>query len=85
MSAPDQGLFTPLDALRQLVATAERAFDAGQPYEEVRALQRLIDRTDAELDRIGLEWRRDGATWAEIGELMGMSKQGAQQRFGSLR
>jgi DNA-directed RNA polymerase specialized sigma24 family protein len=85
MTAPDQGLFTPLDPLRQLVAAAEQAFDAGQTYEEVRALQRLVSRTDAELDRIGLECRYDGWTYAAIGDLFGMTRQGARQRFGSLR
>lgn len=85
MSAPDQGLFTPHHQLAQLVTTAEQAFDAQQIYEEVRALQRLIVRTDAELDRIGLELCRDGWTYVAIGDLFGMSRQGARQRFGSLR
>lgn len=47
------------DELRERLAAAERAIDAG-----VR------------------RGRRAGATWGEVGRALGMSRQGARQRFG---
>jgi hypothetical protein len=59
---------------------------------ETRAWQRLLDQVVAARECLAaLEFetvqvvREAGATWEEIGEALGMSRQAARQRFGQPR
>lgn len=84
MSAPEAGLFSRLDGLQVLLTAAEEAAEAGAVHSEVKRLQALMLAADHELDLIGHRLRAGGWTFAAIGDLFGMSKQGAQYRFGKL-
>ena len=54
---------------------------AREPLERVDAARRLRDAAD-QLEAAAIDAAREtGTTWGEIGELYGLTKQGAQQRF----
>jgi hypothetical protein len=79
-------------------ALVRRSEAAGADFEAYRELVKLVDRghgyaalLEAEKVRRSLdgltrlavdEARRKGATWVQIGAALGLSKQGAQQRYG---
>ena len=52
--------------------------------EQIRDLSEELSRTKAQLDRLAIEARLAGCTWAGIGNALGMSKQAAQRRFSTL-
>jgi len=49
----------------------------------VDASRRLHDLSDELVERFVTDARRDGLSWAEIGDLFGTSKQAAQKRYGA--
>lgn len=63
----------------------ERALDdlgrAKAPADRLRAARRVREAAD-KLETANIEAAREaGLTWAEVGALYGLTKQGAQQRF----
>lgn len=74
--------FPTLESLIQLV---EHEQPGGDPLEQltesVILSGRLADVADELVGRFVENARSSGATWAEIGECMGVSKQAAQKRF----
>ena len=52
------------------------------PSERLRVLALLPPPMDAALRTTVAELRSTGTTWEAIGDLLGISKQAAQQRFG---
>lgn len=71
MRPPDQRIERDLAALREAADPLARV-EAG------RRLRRDAERLEGELVAAA---RTDGASWAKIGKLYGVSKQAAQQRF----
>lgn len=62
---------------------------AGQPKPPLAQLRRAVEvagdvatTTDDLVDHFVAGARRDGCSWADIGAILGVSRQGAQQRFG---
>jgi hypothetical protein len=70
-----------LTAARQEAASAHRASDLYEVLSHVT--NALHDAIEAEARTVAV-WRSWGATWTEVGEFYGTSKQAAQQRFGHL-
>lgn len=68
---------------RVLRGTARRAAEI-DPSELVE-LVRLRDDLDDAIHMVVAGVRRSGATWEEIGSALGMTRQAAQQRWGSSR
>jgi len=69
---------------KRLAAVIEELRSASDEPDVLARLDLLRDAREAleRLERSHAEAARDaGRTWAEIGELYGLSKQGAQQRF----
>jgi len=71
------------------VAAMRQALDAlakeTEPLRQLDAVRRARDAAE-ELERAHVKAARDaGCTWAEIGKLYGLTKQGAQQRFREVR
>jgi hypothetical protein len=64
------------------ISAALRALDvAGEPMSRLEAARCLREAAE-ELEAAQVEAaRKAGATWIEIGERYGLTKQGAQQRF----
>ena len=52
------------------------------PLEVVRAAHKCRDAAEALLAAAVQEARREGRTWQEIGEVLGVSRQAAFQRYG---
>jgi len=44
--------------------------------------RRVVDGLDAEIEVAVAHLRVDGASWAQVGRALGVSRQGARQRFG---
>lgn len=58
---------------------------AGPPQEALASLRRLVDDHLPWLERRAvMAARGEGFSWAEIGRLLGCSRQAARQRFGGL-
>ena len=53
----------------------ERVFEAG--LREIVATRRVLDSMESKLVA---KAREDGATWAQLGELLGLTRQGARAR-----
>jgi hypothetical protein len=78
---------------RDLTAAQAQAivdeFDAGHDYvvtgadalEELRAAVAARREADSRIEAAALQARRDGASWGVIGAQLGMTRQGARQRF----
>ena len=70
------------------VAEGRRADEATQAANELETL-RLLTLLAAEAEHLRATYAyvavMDGATWSEVGQAAGMSKQGAQQRWGKNR
>lgn len=49
--------------------------------DQIIAAVELLDGAARELEALVFEARSQGVTWAELGELMGVTKQAVQQRF----
>lgn len=52
--------------------------------ERIKAAHAALDRAKADLTAAVRDARRRGATWAEIGEALGMTRQAAFKRFGEV-
>ena len=65
---------------------AARVTDALARLEELAAARtearRVVDGLDAEIGVAVAHLRVDGASWAQVGRALGISRQGARQRFG---
>jgi len=65
---------------------AARVTDALVRLEELAAARaearRVVEGLDAEIDAAVAHLRVDGASWAQVGRALGISRQGARQRFG---
>ena len=74
-------MVSPRDLRARIKAESDAYRAAREPLERVDAARRLREAAD-QLEADAIETARDaGTTWAEIGELYGLTKQGAQQRF----
>jgi len=66
--------------------TAARVADALVRLEELAAARaearRVVDGLDDEIEAAVAHLRVDGASWAQVGRALGISRQGARQRFG---
>jgi hypothetical protein len=70
-----------LDGARLMVRSASRRSTADLP--DLVALVKLDHEVDAALHTMVARLRaEDGASWADIGRVLGTSRQAAQQRFG---
>lgn len=67
---------SPADLLR-------RSFE-GDGLDRLEAIDALITDLLNELDFAALTARAEGATWQEIADAYGTTRQGAQQRWGSI-
>ena len=47
--------------------------------------RRVVDGLDDEIEAAVAHLRVDGASWAQVGRALGVSRQGARQRFGDAR
>lgn len=75
--------------------TTQPPFDADEAHRQrhdtefVKRKHLVALRLAAEVGQDPTPWatnaREKGATWAEIGEVLGITKQGAQQRFGGMQ
>ncbi len=65
---------------------AARVTDALAQLRELAAARaearRVVDGLDAEVEVAVAHLRVDGASWAQVGQALGISRQGARQRFG---
>jgi hypothetical protein len=65
---------------------AARVTDALAHLRELAAARaearRVVDGLDAEVEVAVAHLRVDGASWARVGRALGISRQGARQRFG---
>ena len=48
-------------------------------------VRRVVDGLDEEIEAVVAHLRVDGASWAQVGRALGISRQGARQRFGDAR
>ncbi|RIX30874.1 hypothetical protein [Amnibacterium setariae] len=71
---------SPTAALDRAVETLRRDPDPLTRLDSVRRARERLEQLEAEAVR---DARAAGATWKSIGALYGLSKQGAQQRFGT--
>ena len=72
--------------LDQLIAQVDEQAMGDEPLARVAAARdlcsELTDLGDRLVDHVVEDARRDGCSWAEIGSVLGVSRQGAQQRYG---
>ena len=70
-----------LGMVRRMIRAAGRRVAQGDEFElaELAALQSELESVTAQAVAA---WRADGRSWASIGDALGISKQGAQQRYG---
>ena len=72
---------SPRDLRLRIKAEADAHRAAKDPLERLDAARRLREAAD-ELEASAIEAAREaGTTWGDIGDLYGLTKQGAQQRF----
>jgi hypothetical protein len=74
--------------LQELIAQAERQTMSDDPLARVAAARDLCAEIvllgDQVVDHFVDAARREGCSWAQIGSVLGVSRQGAQQRYGGL-
>lgn len=74
--------------LQELIAQAERQTLTDEPLAQVAAARDLCAELsvlgDQVVDHFVDAARREGCSWAQIGSVLGVSRQGAQQRYGGL-
>lgn len=79
----------PSVKLDSLIARAEEAALSDEPLARVAAARDLCRELnvlgDEVVDHFVLEARRNGCSWAQIGSVLGVTRQGAQQRYGMQR
>lgn len=84
----DEQRMRPALALEDLYRLVEARASEGGPLARLRAAvetaEELHELGDELVDRVVREARDSGSSWAEIGALLGVSKQAAQQRFTAL-
>lgn len=73
-----------LAAVRRMIRAAGRRVAEADEV-ELADLAALRDEVDDVIARAVASWRARGESWATIGEALGISKQGAQQRYGQTR
>lgn len=77
----------PVDRAAETVAlalgTATRALAAGRPLDAAESLRLAGAALDALQRRAVREAREAGASWSDVGAVLGTSKQAAQQRYGA--
>ena len=84
--ATEQTLRERTAALAREVLAAEAGFRSAGPGEFrdiIHAAQIVAHEADQPHNRWALAARREGMSWAEVGDALGISKQAAQQRFRS--
>jgi hypothetical protein len=75
---------TPIDGAQLPLTDLARAAEASESaLARLRALSVLIDRAEQERRAAAAQARRTGASWAQMAEQLGTSRQAAQQRYGS--
>jgi hypothetical protein len=83
----DEHMTTPI-GLEDLYSLVEARASDGRPLARVRAAvetaKELHELGDELVDRVVREARESGSSWTEIGALLGVSKQAAQQRYTAL-
>ncbi len=72
---------SPRTHLGKALAALEAAPDALTALDAARRVRESAERVETEHVRAA---RAEGASWSRIGALYGLTKQGAQQRFGQL-
>jgi hypothetical protein len=66
---------------KRIAKALDALADAEAPLARLDAARRAREAAEA-LERANIDAARDaGLTWAEIGQVYGLTKQGAQQRF----
>ena len=71
--------------VKRILASLGALDGADGPITRLQAARRLREAAE-ELEAVQVQAaRKAGATWIEIGELYGLTKQGAQQRFRGAR
>ena len=74
---------TTLSHARRLLSAVARAADSSDPLDALASSrQLLVTLMDARTEAVA-QARLNGATWAEIGEALGVSKQAAQRKYGT--
>lgn len=75
--------------LESLIARAEETALGDEPLARVAAARDVCRELsvlgDQVVDHFVLEARRNGCSWAQIGSVLGVTRQGAQQRYGMQR
>ncbi len=81
---------TTTDLLSDKIATAvlnaryaEAADQAGDVPDTIRCLHMLAGTVESATRTAVAQAREKGASWADVGALLGVSKQAAQQRYGA--
>jgi hypothetical protein len=76
-----------LHSAGQNVTTAREALAKGTVFDTCRALSAMrwavVDLEQA-MDETVTQARNDGATWQDIADRLGITRQGAQQRYGNV-
>jgi len=68
-------------SLDNLAMTRRVPHSRSYTLRRIKATQRQVGRSEQELHRAVYEARAVNATWKEIGEALGISRQGAHKRF----
>lgn len=80
------GVVGPMREYEAAWRTAARVTDALVRLKELAAARaearRVVDVLDEEIEVAVAHQRVDGASWAQVGRALGISRQGARQRFG---
>ncbi len=71
------------DDLLVTSALLEVVMTGPDPLVSLAAAGQVLRTLTEEVEVLGFNARAEGATWAEIGQALGMTKQAAQQRFGN--
>ncbi|HMG40910.1 MAG TPA: Clp protease N-terminal domain-containing protein [Acidimicrobiales bacterium] len=75
--------------VRNLIAEVERGATSDEPLDRLTAAvtrhRELTDQADQLLDHFVIAARETGCSWAQVGEVLGVTKQAAQQRHGRWR
>jgi hypothetical protein len=81
MSDAEQTLARKIDAARELLDAAAMAPDA---ITAAQALRMLAETAESALRQAVPLSRESGASWADLGAVLGCTRQAAQQRYGAI-